>query len=148
MLEIFDIGVAGGTVVVMGNLSSFCCLNEQCPDFGKRGVGNLSVTHRYGTWNTIRLLRCSTCKGRFSERKGTPFFHSHLRKKTSLSILHHVNEGCGVRQTARLVEVHHNTVTRYSRLAGLHAEAAHAELVGVSPPDARGSVRREARLRL
>ena len=42
-------------------------------------------------------------------------------------------EGCGVRKTARLVKVHPDTVSRYSRAAGEHARAAHDELVARSP---------------
>jgi IS1 family transposase len=50
-----------------------------------------------------------------------------------LSILEHVHEGCGVRKTARLVKVHPDTVSRYSRAAGEHARDAHDELVARSP---------------
>lgn len=57
--------------LVMDDLTAFCCLNLGCPDCGKRGHGNLTVPARYGPRKT-RLLRCSTCKARFSERKGTP----------------------------------------------------------------------------
>jgi IS1 family transposase len=45
----------------------------------------------------------------------------------------HLREGCGVRGTGRLVKVSTNTVTRYARLAGRHAEKLHDELVAVSP---------------
>ncbi|MDY3552972.1 hypothetical protein R5W24_002062 [Gemmata sp. JC717] len=55
----------------MDDLSRFCCLNAGCPDHGKRNHGNLTVPARYGSNNT-RVLRCSTCQARFSERKGTP----------------------------------------------------------------------------
>ena len=30
----------------MDDLSRFCCQNEKCPDYGKRGAGNLSVSDR------------------------------------------------------------------------------------------------------
>ena len=49
------------------------------------------------------------------------------------SILEHITEGCGVLKTARLVKVHPDTVSRYSRAAGEHARAAHDELVAHSP---------------
>jgi len=44
-----------------------------------------------------------------------------------------VQDGCGVRQTSRLVGVHRDAVARYGRLAGEHAYDAHDELVGFSP---------------
>jgi hypothetical protein len=32
----------------MDDLALFCCQNSQCPDFGRRGAGNLTVTGRLG----------------------------------------------------------------------------------------------------
>ncbi len=125
----------------MDDLSGFCCLNSDCPDRGRRGAGNLTVTSRYGPEKSRRMLRCRTCKARFSERKGTPLFDARLPQEKVESVLEHVAEGCGVRQTGRLCRVAPNTVARYSRIAGEHARDAHDELVAVSPPDGRGPVR-------
>ena len=119
----------------MDDLSRSCCLNSDCPDYGKRGAGNLSVTSRYGPDKQRRMLRCRTCKARFSERKGTPLFGARLAPEMVESVLEHVAEGCGVRQTGRLCKVNRNTVGRYSRLAGGHARQLHDELVAVSPSD-------------
>lgn len=119
----------------MDDLTRFCCLNPDCSDFGKRGDGNLTVTMRYGPNQSRRLLRCSTCTARFSERKGTPLFDARLPTDTAAAILAHVAEGVGTRKTARLVGVHPDTVTRYTRLAGDHAEQLHDELVAFSPHD-------------
>src|SRR5262249_43066337 len=58
---------------------------------------------------------------------------AHLPEDTVASILEHITEGCGVLQTARLVKVHPDTVSRYTRSAGEHARAAHDELVTRSP---------------
>jgi hypothetical protein len=60
------------------DLSRFCCLNEHCPDHGRRGAGNLTVCARYGKDGRRRMLYCRSCKARFSERKGTPLFDSRL----------------------------------------------------------------------
>jgi len=117
----------------MDGLSCFCCLNSDCPDSGKRGGGNLTVPHRYGPGKSRRMLRCRTCKARSSERKGTPLFDARLSPGTAESVLEHVAEGWGVRQTGRLYRVDPNTVARYSRLAGGHAESLHDELVAPSP---------------
>jgi transposase-like protein len=125
----------------MDDLSRFCCLNSDCPEHGKRGTGNLTVTGRYGPGKARRMLRCRTCKARFSERKGTPLFDARLPPEKVESVLEHVAEGCGVRQTGRLVKVHRDTVMRYGRLAGQHARDAHDELVAFSPGDPRGPVR-------
>ena len=119
----------------MDDLTRFCCLRPGCPDHGKRGHGNLTVTMRYGPGKARRLLRCSTCTARFSERKGTPLFDARLSPDKAASVLGHVAEGVGTRKTARLVGVHPDTVTRYTRLAGDHAGQLHEELVAFSPHD-------------
>jgi len=131
----------------MDDLARFCCQNSECRLFGQRNAGNLSVCDRYGKTNHIRLLYCNACKDRFSERKGTPLFHSHLPEEKARSVLQHLSEGCGVRQTGRLVEVHRDSVVRLAKLAGQHARDAHEELVAFSPSDPRGPVRRDVGVR-
>jgi len=123
----------------MNDLSRFCCLNTDCPDHGRRGQGNLSVCMRYGRNGEHRLLYCKTCKARFSERKGTPLFDARLPRDKVLAVLDHLADGCGVRQTARLVGVSKDTVTRLSLLAGGHARQLHDELAGFSPLDCQGA---------
>src|SRR6266481_2495934 len=118
----------------MDDLGQFCCQNNECPDYGQRGQGNLSVAARYGPQQR-RLLYCKTCKARFSERKGTPLFDARLPEDKVVSVLEHIAEGCGVRQTGRLCKVNKNTVLRYSLLAGDHAQDLHDELVAFSPSD-------------
>ena len=125
----------------MDDLSHFCCQNPECPDRGTKGGGNLVVHGRYGVAKTYRLLKCRTCRVRFSERKGTPLYRSHLSEEKVISILEHLTEGGGIRQTERLVKVHRDTVMRYGRLAGEHAKDAHDELVAFSPEDPRGPIR-------
>ncbi len=117
----------------MDDLSRFCCLNSHCPDHGKRGAENLTVTARYGPNKSRRMLRCRTCKARSSERKGTPLLDSRLAPEKIESVLGHIAEGCGVRQTGRLCQVNRNTVGRLSRLAGVHAHDLHDELVAFPP---------------
>jgi transposase-like protein len=133
--------------MVMDDLHQFCCQNKKCPKYGIRGAGNIHVKDTYGPYHT-RLLRCRICKQRFSERKGTLFFDSRLPPDTVVSILEHVVEGNGVRKTGRLVKVDPYTVSRYTKLAGEHAEQLHAELVAFSPKDRGGSVRRKVGLRV
>jgi transposase-like protein len=95
------------------DLSAFCCLNPDCPDYGRRGHGNLTVPLRYGP-HRRRLLRCKTCRARFSERKGTPLFDSRSPPERAVSVLEHLAEGCGIRPTGRRVGVTPNTVVRYA----------------------------------
>jgi LacI family transcriptional regulator len=125
----------------MDDLKSFCCQNPQCRDYGKRGLDNLRVCFRNGPNQQRRVLACRTCRKRFSERKGTPLYRAKLPEDKALSVLAHLQESCGVRQTGRLVGVNKNTVLRLALLAGQHAKALHDELVGFSPRHAGSTVR-------
>jgi LacI family transcriptional regulator len=130
----------------MHELNTFCCLNPTCPDYGQRGHGNLTVTARYGR-DQRRLLRCKTCKIRFSERKGTPLFDSRLPKAKVVSLMQHLAEGGGARSTSRLLGVSKDTVVRYGLRAGDHAQQLHDELVAFSPSPPRRATRRKVALR-
>jgi hypothetical protein len=122
------------------DLARFCCQNPDCDRYGCRGEDNLLVIDHFGEAHH-RLLYCRLCKARFSEFKGTPFFNSRLSHDKALAVLEHLAEGCGVRQTARLVGVNKDTVTRLALLAGRHAKDTHDELVAFSPRDPRDPVR-------
>jgi transposase-like protein len=122
------------------DLSLHCCQNPNCPQHGQRGAGNLSVCGHYGKLNH-RLLYCKACKARFSEFKGTPYYNSKLPHDQVSEVLEHLNDGCGTRQTARLVGVCNDTVTRLALLAGRHSKGTHDEVVAFSPADPRSPVR-------
>ena len=123
----------------MEDLSHFCCQNDRCVAFGSYGAGNLYVRDRIGRHRHIRLLCCRTCGKRFSERKGTVFYRAHTALDKVVSNLEHVQEGCGMRQTGRLTKVKEDTVIRYARLAGRHAEKLHEQVVAFSPADPRSA---------
>ena len=125
----------------MEDLDRFCCQNPECSDYGLRGQGNLRVAFRYGKGRRHRMLACRTCQQRFSERKGTALFGSRLPHDRALAVFEHLQDGCGVRQTARLVGVDKDTVVRYAVRAGTHARDSHDELVAFSPSDPGGAVR-------
>jgi transposase-like protein len=124
----------------MDDLSCFCCQNPACADYGLRGRDNLRVGFRYGK-HRRRMLVCRTCQHRFSERTGTALFATRLPQEQAVSVLQHLQEGCGVRQTARLVGVDKDTVGRYARQAGAHARDTHDEVVAFSPGDSGSPVR-------
>ena len=124
----------------MEDVSRLCCLNKFCLGYGMRGAHNLSVCGHTNKAKTIRQIYCRLCKGRFSERKGTVFYHSHMPAEKVISILHHVQEGNGMRRTGRLVGTKEDTVIRYVRKAGEHALLMHQELVAFSPSDPRTPV--------
>ena len=122
-------------------IEHLCCQNSQCPEAGVRGGENLYFRGWSGKGRRIRMVYCRTCKQSFSERKGTPLQGARLPQDKAVSLLEHIREGCGTRATSRLVGVDKNTVTRYVRLAGPHAQALHHEKVAFSPQDPRGPTR-------
>lgn len=124
-------------VDVSEDLSLFCCQNHKCVAFGTHGAGNLVVRDRIGKQKQTRLLYCRTCKKRFVETKGTVFYRAHKPREKVISILQHVQEGNGMRQTGRLEQVKEDTVIRYARLAGKHAKTLHQQKVAISPSDPR-----------
>ena len=124
----------------MDDLAAFCCQNSACADYGLRGRDNLRVGFRYGKQRR-RMLVCRTCQARFSERKGTALFATRLPHDRALAVFDHLRDGCGVRQTGRLVGVDKDTVGRYARKAGAHAKDTHDEVVAFSPSDAGGPAR-------
>jgi transposase-like protein len=126
--------------LLMDDLSHFCCQNPACSDHGLRGRDNLRVGFRYGKHRRLMLV-CRTCQHRSSERKGTALFATRLPQDQAVSVFRHLQEGCGVRQTARLCGVDKDTVGRYGRPASTHARQTHDEVVAFSPSDPGGAVR-------
>lgn len=109
-------------------LEELCCVNPSCPDQGLRGHGNLSVRKGKGggRW---RILRCSTCKSEFSERKGTALWKTTMPAEKVADIASHLKEGCGIRKTSRLVGASKDGVTSIAIRLGLHANALHDQRV-------------------
>jgi transposase-like protein len=91
------------------------CPNEQCKKYGKIGEGNISFRNQYGDQPSQNLFRCKLCNKTFSERKETPFFGFHLPEETILAIIRCLVEGNGTRATARICNVHRDTVTKIIR---------------------------------
>ena len=117
----------------MKDLSHFRCQNRECSDYGRRGTGSLTVCMHYGKDKKRRLSYCRTCRARFSGRKGTALFRSRLPEDRTEAVSQHIQEGCGVRKTARLTGVNRDTAVRHSRPEGEHSENLHDGPVAFSP---------------
>ena len=107
------------------SLDGFACPNPECCDFNRFGKGNLSVTDRNGKNRAIRRLYCSSCKTRFSERKGTLLEHAKIPEQTVVRIVKCLGYGCSVEATADICEVDPRTVERYVQVGGQRAEDFH-----------------------
>jgi hypothetical protein len=110
-------------------VSQFACPNSTCPYHGKRPAegGKLWVDQWMGKEKDIRLLRCRHCRQTFSERRGTALEEARLPAGEVEQIVAHLQEGCGIRRTARLTGHARSTVARYAVVAGAHARAVHDE---------------------
>lgn len=106
----------------MMDTSQFCCPNEGCPDYGKRGKGNIICNRRYGKQCT-QLLKCKTCGESFSENRGTPFFNLRTPKEEVVDALQTLAERGSLRGTARVTGHKKDTVAFWQKRAGEHAEA-------------------------
>lgn len=108
------------------DLSSFVCRNQSCVDFGKAGRENLIVDSWYGSKRQCRMLLCRSCRSRFSERKGTIYFHSQISSQTIERMRKLLGDGQSIRKTALEVGVNRNTVIRYARLFALSNDHSNA----------------------
>ena len=85
----------------LDDLARFRGQNPDCPDPGRRDVGNLTVCDRDGPHRQDRLLDRRTGKARFSARKGTPRYRSHRTEEKALSVLSTWRGQCGKFITGR-----------------------------------------------
>ena len=76
--------------------------------------------YRYGKRPTQLMYGCQACGKRFSLRKHTPLFGLKMEDATFFSIVSCQGEGCGVRETARIVGVKPDTVLAVARRMGRH----------------------------
>ena len=56
--------------------SRMFCPESECPDYSQFGKGNLRPRRQYGKQGHW-MIKCTTCGGEFSERRGTVFFGLH-----------------------------------------------------------------------
>ena len=97
----------------------FWCWHEGCPDYGKKGSGNIILKERYGR-NNIALLLCKTCGHCFSENRGTPFFDLNTSMEEVLRTIALLPEKGSIRGLARATGHDKNTICRWLDLVGNH----------------------------
>ena len=91
------------------NLAEYACQNPVCLMHGVLNGGNISVRCRYGKHGKL-LLYCRSCGKAFAATTNSVLFGAHLPPSKIQEIIHHAAEGVGVRATARLLDMHPNTV--------------------------------------
>mgnify|MGYP000311220588 CR=1 FL=1 len=103
------------------------CPNKECDSYGKQGQGNIT---RYGKSRQGRQrYKCKVCKKVFNERKGTLLYRKRTAVKDIVESLAMVAEGTGIRATARVKGIKHDTVSAWLREAGGQAQQVEAVLM-------------------
>ena len=103
------------------DFSQFFCWNEDCPDYGIKNQGNIVFKERYGK-NNHALLKCKTCKGCFSETKGTVFFGLDTPEEEILRAIAMLPEKGSIRGVARATGHSKDTICRWLEIAGTHSK--------------------------
>lgn len=98
-------------MVFSAEIAGFFCPNEACPDYGKRGMGNITLYNKYGRENR-RLLKCRTCNFKFSERRNTFFFGLHTKESKIREVIAYLLEGQSFREAAATAGIDKDTVLR------------------------------------
>ncbi len=101
--------------------SEFWCWNEECPDYGKKGKGNIVLKERYGNLENS-LLKCKTCRHCFSETRGTIFFGLKTPKEEILRTLAIIPEKGSIRGVARATGHNKNAICNWLDIAGAHSK--------------------------
>jgi transposase-like protein len=96
------------------------CPNKKCQEYGKVEAGNIV---KYGKSPQGRQrYQCRVCKKVFNERVGTLFYGKRTAVKDIVESLAMVAEGMGIRATARVKGIKHDTLSAWLREAGSQAQ--------------------------
>jgi len=104
------------------NVSEFWCWNKKCPDYGKKGKGNIIPKERYGKHKHILLLKCKTCGHCFSENRGTVFFQLKTPKEKVLRTIALFPEKGSIRGLSRATGHDKNVIMNWIDVAGKHCK--------------------------
>jgi transposase-like protein len=104
---------------VLAQAGSYCP-NKDCSEYGKIEAGNIV---KYGKSPQGRQrYQCRVCKKVFNERVGTLFYGKRTAVKDIVESLAMVAEGMGIRATARVKGIKHDTLSAWLREAGGQAQ--------------------------
>jgi transposase-like protein len=103
------------------------CPNEECPEYGKTGQGNLI---RYGRSGEGRQrFQCKTCRRTFNERQGTLFYRRHTEEKDILECLALLAEGVRISSISRAKGIKEDTLLSFLREAARQVDQVTAILL-------------------
>ena len=100
------------------------CPNKACADYGKRQSKRQKNIVKCGKTKAGRQrYQCKTCKGTFTETKGTIFYRRRTPEDEIVETLALVAEGSRISSLTRVKGYKEDTILKWIRAAGQHAEA-------------------------
>ena len=120
----------------------FCATlsKESCPDYGKVQGKEQSNIIKFGTTKAGRQrYKCHTCKGTFTETKGTIFYRRRTPEAEIIDTLALIAEGNRISSLARAKGHKEDTIIDWVRAAGKHSEGVE-EVLMANYPLSRGQI--------
>jgi transposase-like protein len=107
------------------------CPNEACPDYGKlqedQSKPNLKKIGK--TRAGIQRYQCKTCKGTFTETRGTIFYRKRTPEHEILETLVLLAEGNRISSLTRAKGFKEDTILEWLREAAAHADQVEGVLM-------------------
>lgn len=103
------------------------CWNQDCPDYGKVGHGNIVKFGR--TKKGTQRYRCKTCRKTFVETTGTVFYGRHHSQETILECLAWLAERNSLAAIHRVKGIKEETVLDWLRETAKQVETIEALLL-------------------
>ncbi len=107
------------------------CPNEACPDYGKlqkdQSKPNLKKIGK--TRAGVQRYQCKTCKGTFTETRGTIFYRKRTPEHQILETLALLAEGNRISSLTRAKGYKEDTILEWLREAATHSEQVEAVLM-------------------
>lgn len=111
---------------VLAQAGSYCP-NPDCRQYEKVAAGNIV---KYGkSKQGVQRYQCRVCKKVFNEHIGSIFYGKRTAVKDIVESLAMVAEGMGIRATARVKGIKHDTLSAWLREAGSQAQQVEAVLL-------------------
>ncbi len=100
-----------------------CCLNNECPDYGKFNLKSI-IRHSMYKMSQGRRRRflCKTCGKTFCSTKGTPYYRLHNSRSNFDNVAAMTVEGVSPSSISRIKRIARNTVCRWQELASQAAQ--------------------------
>ena len=98
------------------NINEHYCLNKDCPEYNKKGNGNLFIKEYKGK-NNRALFMCRICKKCFCETHGTTFFRSKTPIEEIAKTLALIQNFKSIRAVARETNHKPDTILKWIKLA-------------------------------